>query len=284
MKKQFKVSQHEQVERLIKTLEEGVTNFSYSPEQFKALLEMKAIMPQYSFKNIMVAKAQLPHASFLAGFTHWNNLGRTIKKGCKAIRIFKPKFAKRTDDCGEEIEQIVGFITVPVFDYSQTEGAPLPIDKLQLTLDGDSDEARQIINWAETLAEEDDCPITYGDAGDANGYYLPSFHSITVSDSLSINQRCKTLIHELVHSKVDRYSHDKTTKEEKEVVAEGTAFVICTYFGLDTSDYSFGYVKSWSKHNDQAVLMYGEKICNTAKLIINEFERIKEKEQQLQSA
>ncbi|MDC3424379.1 ArdC-like ssDNA-binding domain-containing protein [Aquibacillus sp. 3ASR75-11] len=273
-------TQKERVEELLETLEEGVLNFMRSPEQLKAILEMKALMPSYSFRNLIVAKAQLPHASFIASFKRWNELGRKVKKGQKALRIFAPRFVKAKDEekSNGEDYKLIGFITVPVFDYTQTEGDPLPIDKVKIALEGDCPEAREIISLAEKVAEADNCPITYGDTGVANGFYSPMEHSITVSSELSINHRCKTLVHELVHSIVDRFNL-KSSKKEQEVVAEGTAFVVCSYFGLDTSDYSFQYVKSWSKEDDEAVMKFGTKICDTAAKIIQQFEALKEEEQ-----
>ncbi|QAS54857.1 ArdC-like ssDNA-binding domain-containing protein [Halobacillus litoralis] len=282
-KKKGYPTQKERVEELIETLEKGVHNFEYSPDQFKALLRMKAIMPKYSFRNLMVAKSQLPNASCIAGYKHWQTLGRQVKKGQTSLRIFKPKIAKVKEEYGEEEDKLVGWVTVPVFDYSQTEGDPLPIDEIKITLDGDCMEAREVISLAEKVAEKDGCPITYGDSGSACGFYNITEHSITVGEHLSINHRCKTLVHELVHSKVDRYNRD-TTAKEREVVAEGTAFVICSYFNLDTSDYSFQYVKSWSKGDDEALLKYGSKICNTAKAIIDEFEDLRDHDTKIEGS
>jgi len=281
-------SVEERVKELVSVLDEGVRNFEYSPEEFKALLEMKALMPNYSFKNIMVAKTQFPNASYIASFKRWNELGRNIKLGSKAIRIFKPKFIKVKDEQGNETgeTQLGGFITVPVFALEQTEGDPLPIDKVIIKLEGDSEAAREIIEYAEQIAEEDNCPITYGDAQGANGYYSRANHEIVVSDTLSVNHRCKTLVHELVHSKVHRYDTTSSTSE-KEVVAEGTAFIVCSFFGLDTSDYSFRYVNSWSKNDPDALLNYGSMICNISGRIINEFRTLMEankEEKNLQTA
>jgi antirestriction protein ArdC len=276
-RKSFKTGQNEgptveeKVQQLVEVLDEGVKNFRYTEEDFKALLEMKALMPNYSFRNLLVAKAQYPNGSFFASFQHWKKLGRFVKKGESHQKIFKPVFKKVTEeDCGEEKEFICRWMTVPVFAYEQTDGEDLPIEKLNLKLEGDCIEARQIIQWAEAIAANDDCPVSYGNANGANGYYVPSKHEIVVDQSLSINQRCKTLVHELVHSKVHRHSRASTS--EKEVVAEGTAFVICRFFGLDTSGYSFRYVKSWSEGDQDSLIKYGNQICDTAKEIIQQFQ------------
>lgn len=169
-----------------------------------------------------------------------------------------------------------------MFAYEQTVGEALPIDRVRIKLDGDSSVAREIIKCAEAIALKDDCPVTYGDADGANGYYRPYTHQIVVSDTLSINHRCKTLVHELVHSRVHR-NDTKSSTSEKEVVAEGSAFVVCSFFGLDTSDYSFRYVKSWKKEDNDSLVKYGFQISDISGRIINEFKQLMEsKEEQLQ--
>lgn len=273
-------SVEEKVKELVSILEDGVKNFTYTPEQFKAMLEMKALMPHYSFRNIIVARAQYPNASYIASMKRWNELGRKVKKGSKAIRIFKPVFKKRNEEEDEtkEVNKLVGFVPAPVYCYEQTEGESLPIDKVTIKLEGESDEAREIIEFAEQIAQSDDCPVTYGDADGANGYYRPSTHEIVVSDCLSVNHRCKTLVHELVHSKVHRYDRSSTSSE-REVVAEGAAFVVCSYFGLDTSDYSFGYVNSWGRDDEEALLKYGSQICDISGKLINQFNELMEQKE-----
>jgi hypothetical protein len=109
----------EKVNELVSVLDEGVKNFSYSPEEFKALLEMKALMPNYSFRNILAAKLQYPNASFIASLKRWNELGRKVKKGSKALKIFKPRFKKGENEEGIEDTKLIGFLTVPVFAYEQ---------------------------------------------------------------------------------------------------------------------------------------------------------------------
>lgn len=259
----------ELVKSLLKQLEDGVNNFTYDPEDFKALLKMKALMPQYSFKNFLLARQQIQVATYLNSFSGWEKLGRHIKKGQKALRILKPVFEKKKELVdGKEVEtqKIKFFLPVPVFDVSQTEGAELPIDHMKLKLDGDDPEADEIIQSIHNIS---DCPIDYGDTDPANGLYFTTLHKILVSDKLSTNHRAKTLVHEYVHSRLHRYS--KATKEEMEMVAEGAAYIICSRFGLDTSDYSFQYIHSW-KQNSDAFVRYGEKMMNISKEIIESIE------------
>lgn len=277
MRKRFKrrtpEEKKEQVEKLLHTLEEGVKNFEYSPEKFKAIMEMQALMPKYTFRNIMLAKIQRPNASFIASYKRWEELGRQVRKGEKALRILAPRFKKVEKENGEEEQQLIGFISVPVFDVSQTEGEPLPIDRIKLMLDGESEEAVQIFEWVKVLAAEDGCPVYLKKANGVNGFYSITDHEIVIDTDLSVNHRAKTAVHELVHSRVHR-NIEGTTAEERECVAEGTAFIVCSYFGLDTSDYSFEYVKGWSKDEGESLMKYGETIQKTAQSLIVDFERV----------
>lgn len=265
----------EEVEKLLKQLDVGVQNFEYDPEKFKLILEMQALMPTYSFRNIMLIAGQMKSATFVASFNNWKTLNRFVTKGQKSIRILAPQFIKdKCEKTGEEKSKLIGFYPVPVFDVSQTDGEPLPIDKAKLKLDGESDEAVRIFKWTQTLALEDNCPVHIAFANGANGYYSPDSHEIVLDPSLSVNHLAKTAVHELVHSRVHRYSHVNTTPQEMECVAEGVAYIICSYFNLDTSDYSFGYVKGWSGDEGASLMKYGQTIQQTANELISDFERV----------
>lgn len=280
-----KAEQKEKIEQLCKQLTEGVENFEYSPEFYAAILKMKALMPNYSFKNLLLAKSQMPDVTFLASFKRWKQLGRNVKKGESSIRIFAPVFGKDKKNEDENVfdehsdETVLkGFYPAPVFDVSQTEGEPLPLDKYKLRLEGESEETSKIIDAAEKIIAKDECTLSYGNTSPANGYYSPDRHEIKVSDTLTLNGRCKTLVHELVHMKVHRNS--TATRTEQEIVAEGVAYIICNFFGLDTSDYSFRYVKSWSdEDNGETVMKYGTDICSIAGTVIKEFESLMEQEE-----
>lgn len=264
----------EQLQQLLDTLQEGVLNFEYDPEKYKALLAMQSLFPDYSFRNIMLIQAQMPNAQYVASFNKWKSFNRFVKKGERAIRILAPRFKKEEDDqTGTEEAKLVGFIGVPVFDVSQTEGDPLPIDAIQHVLEGESDNAIRIFEWMKLLAQEDSCEVNIGFANGACGYYRPSTHSIMIDEGLSINHRAKTGVHELVHSRVHRYDRE-SSKEERECVAEGTAFIICSYFGLDTSDYSFEYVRGWAEDDGASLMKYGTIIQQTAETLIADFERV----------
>ena len=263
----------EQVEALLTQLEEGVQNFEYSPDKLKVLLEMQALMYSYSFRNIMLIYGQMPSATYIASFKRWKQLNRSVKKGEKSLRVLAPRFKKVQDEVtGQEENKLIGFMSVPVFDCSQTEGEPLPVDRVRLKLDGESLEAEKIFGWVKHLAEEDGCKFRVGDGKGANGYYSPYLHEIVIDEGLTTNHRAKTAVHELVHSRVHRNSRDDRRAEE--CVAEGAAFIVCSYFGLDTSSYSFEYVHTWSGDKGESLMKYGEMIQKVSSKLIADIEQL----------
>lgn len=263
----------QEVEVLLNLLDEGVKNFKTDPEKFKALLKMQSLFRNYSFRNLMLIQAQNPNASFVASFKRWKQLGRSVRKGEKSLRVLAPRFLDVKDEVtGAKETKLIGYISCPVFDVSQTEGEPLPIEDYRLKLDGDSDEAEIIYAWVKLLAEEDDCIVEIAFANGANGYYSPSSHRIVVDPKLSVNHRAKTMVHEYVHSQLHR--NDQSTAEERECVAEGVAFIVCSYFGLDTSDYSFEYVRGWSADDGETLMKYGTTMQKAASTIIENIERV----------
>ena len=71
---------------------------------------------------------------------------------------------------------------------------------------------------------------------------------------MSEAQTLKTMVHEIAHAKLhseifgDGFCGDtpRSVRETREVEAESVAYVVCEHFGIDTSDYSFGYIAGWS--------------------------------------
>lgn len=273
IKKKTPEEKKQEIDSLLSVLDEGVKSFVGNPEKFKAQLRTQAMFRNYSFRNAMLIHSQMPSASFVAGYTRWRELGRNVIKGQKAIKVLGPRFKKELDEAtGQEQNKLIGYILLNVFDASQTEGEPLPIDAFKLALNGESDEAELIFAWVKQLALEDDCEVEIAFANGANGYYAPITHNIVIDPKLSTNHRAKTMAHEYVHSQEHRF--DGSTPEERECVAEGVAFIVCSFFGLDTSDYSFEYVNSWSSDNGRSLMKFGSTIQKSANAVINDIERI----------
>lgn len=263
----------DKVQALVEKLEQGVAAV-YSSKAWREVLEFQAHFHNYSFSNVFLIILQCPHASRVAGFNAWKQLGRHVTKGQKAIQILAPLVGKKKDtkDDGEEIKKsyIYGFRSVNVFDVSQTEGKELP--KLTEELVGNSDTAEHLIAALHSAIK---IPVDFEDIQTgAKGYYSPSEHRIAVNQGMSQDQTAKTLIHEYVHSLLHSKDANNKTRGQMEAEAEGTAFVVATYYGLDTSDYSFGYVAGWASQDNgiELIKVIGQTIQHTAKQIIDAIE------------
>lgn len=240
----------EELKAITDKLEQG-TRDVFESGRFEAYLKSMSKFYRYSLNNCILIAIQCPGATLVAGYKKWQNeFERTVRKGEKAIRIIAPvpkKFTKIVKDpvTGEDMEEehkLMTYRSVPVFDISQTEGKELP--EISHNLEGD--EGAELIGKVLAVSP---VPIRFEAVpGAANGFYSYDGY-IVVDDSLSPSHKLKTLVHEIAHATI----HCKGGEQEKadrgamEVQAESVAFTVCSYFGIDTSDYSFGYVAGWSE-------------------------------------
>lgn len=248
------------MQKLSDTLEQGLEVYACS-EKYRDLLKTMSKFHNYSAQNCLLILAQQPDATFVAGFDSWKrNFNRYVKKDSKSIMIKSPcKYTQKNAETGEEQERL-GFKASYVFDISctaQIHGKPpvqIGVENLQGSVQNYSD----LILCLTTCAG---IPIEYSKIkGKANGLYTedPSPH-IVISDSLSEIQTIKTLIHEIAHSRLHsskstEKSEKKKTRDQRELEAESVAFIVCSHFGLDTSDYSFPYILSWSSERFREIL------------------------------
>jgi antirestriction protein ArdC len=227
-------------DRLLEALAEGVESLGDS-DAWRAHLELQGRFHRYSFNNTVLIGSQCPDATRIAGFAAWKKLGRSVVRGERAIWILAPITGRRNrTDEGEERRPIIGFRPVAVFDVSQTEGDELP--EVCRVLEGDDPDGcfESLIlraaraGYSVELAEL---------PGGANGDCTFSRRRIRVESRNRPAQRVKTLAHELAHALLHEGDVDRPTAE---LEAEATAYVVCRALGLDTADYSFGYVASWA--------------------------------------
>lgn len=271
---------NDKVQDLVKRLEEGVAQF-YDTEQWKSMLFVMSRFHKYSWNNQILIWCQMPEATRVAGFHTWKSLGRSVVKGSKAIKILAPIFSKKEKKDDENVEEvtkeneksIIGFRVVNVFDVSQTDGKPLPEHAEEP--DTDSEEGKKLL---EALTDIITIPVKYEDIkGGALGYYKPASHDITIQQGMSIDMTAKTLLHEYVHSVLHHKDTDRKEKGrgQKETEAEGTAYVVASYFGLDTPDFSFEYVAGWahSEGGVEIIKEVGNTIQKASKEIIDKIEK-----------
>ncbi|RCW41584.1 ArdC-like ssDNA-binding domain-containing protein [Paenibacillus prosopidis] len=256
------------VNDLYAKLKEGVTQV-YTSEQWKEVLLFQTRFHDYSFNNMMLILLQYPTATYVAGFEEWKKLGRHVKLGEKGLKIMAPSFKmKKDEETGEQKKVLCGFHQVTVFDVSQTGGKELPSLTHELTM-----ETATLRDFYETLKMVSPFPVEEKTISDGSkGYFDHSTQSIGIKKGMAALHKCKTLVHEMAHGHL--HTNTDKSRELKEVEAEGTAFVVLSYFGFDTSKYSFPYVAGWngsafSDHIQKA----GETIQKAAEKMISEIEK-----------
>ena len=255
-----------EMEEITSKLEKGVKDI-FDGANYQQYLNFCAKLPRYSVNNQILIMMQKPDATMCQSFTNWKEVNRHVRKGEKGIRILAPapyKMQKEQekmdasgktvlDKDGEPVKETVevtinAFKPVSTFDVSQTEGEPIPspgVDELTGSVEGYE-------TLLAAIKEVVPVPISFEqiDSG-AKGFYHLEENRIVVQEGMSEAQTVKTLLHEAshqaLHSKEAMDSAgEKKSKNQKETEAESVAYVVCQHYGIDTSDYSFPYVATWS--------------------------------------
>ena len=260
----------QQVREITDKLEQGIKEL-FESERFKEYLRTMSKFYNYSFNNTLLIAMQKPEATYVAGYTSWQrNFDRQVMKGEKGIKILAPAPYKAQEERekidpltkkpmigadGKAVTETVevlrpAFKVVSVFDVSQTDGKELPdiiVDELKGTVE--NYEA-----FLDALRQESPVPISFEDIpGGAKGFFSPVESRIAIQEGMSEIQTVKTAIHEIAHAKLHAVNPDEKTAPEdkkdrhtKEVEAESVAYTVCQRYGIETSDYSFGYIAGWS--------------------------------------
>ena len=285
----------EKLKEITDRLEQGITEL-FDSERYKEYLRVMSKFHNYSFNNTLLIAMQKPDASLIAGFTAWKNqFQRNVKKGEKGIKIIAPspfKIKQETEKIDPQTQKpVIGRdgkpvteekeITIPaykvvsVFDVSQTEGKELP----DIAVDALTGDVEQYSDFFAALEKTSPVPIGFEKIeGGAHGYYHLEDKRIALDEGMSELQTLKTAIHEIAHAKLHDIDMNAPKDEQqprvdrrtREVEAESVAYTVCQHYGLDTSDYSFGYVAGWSSGRELAELKSSlETIRSAAADIIN---------------
>ena len=302
----------EKLKEITDRLEQGIAEL-FDSERYREYLKVMSKFHNYSFRNTVLIAMQKPDASLVAGFSAWkNNFERNVMKGQKGIKIIapspykikqemqkidphtqKPIIGKDGKPVTEEKEiTIPAYKVVSVFDVSQTEGKELP-DIAVDELTGDVDRYK---DFFAALEKTSPVPIAFENIeGGSHGYYHLEDKRIAINEGMSELQTLKTAIHEIAHAKLHDIDLNAPKDEQqphvdrrtREVEAESVAYTVCQHYGLDTSDYSFGYVAGWSSGRELSELKSSlETIRSAAAEIINsidenlaELQKAQDKEQ-----
>lgn len=251
--KKSQEEKRQEVKNIMEQLEQGVAAV-FTSDKYKECLSFFSKFHRYSFNNTILIAQQYPAASQVASFAAWQKLGGKIKKGSKAIKVlcpipysYKVEVENTKGEIKEKIVSGVRFKLGNVFDISQVEGVDIP--KLTKPLKGNSKELKNLIR---EIRKKSHTPIYVSAALNdkpENGYYNLVEKNIYIKECLDDAHKLKTIIHELAHS-ILHNDMKNYTREEAEVQAESVAFVVCNAIGIDTKEYSFGYIASWSTGKD----------------------------------
>jgi hypothetical protein len=255
-------------ERARQLLESSVADLA-SSEGWTRYLESRSRFHSYSFGNVLLIARQRPGATQVAGYKAWQGMGRQVRNGERGISILAPMVRKVDHDDGEPDRVVTGFRVVSVFDVSQTDGEPIPEPPCQV-LSGEGPEGLEAALVVH--AESEGLTVETVPMDGPNGEIDRAGRAITVADRLRPAARCKTLAHELGHWH-DLGTGLVTDRAGAEIVAESVAFVVGQAAGLDTSDYSAGYVLTWADGNVDVLKAAAERIDRAARPILAALER-----------
>lgn len=258
------------VEDLTDKIKKGITEV-FNSDKYKNFLSVMSKFHNYSARNNLLILLQKPNATHVAGYVAWKQkFNRQVQRGAKAITIIGYTPIKRTVDVPvqdpithknlhdkdgnlitEKKEIIIPYYTpVNVFDVSDTKGEPLP--KLCNELIGNVENYKHLFDCIKNVSP---FPINFENIpGGAKGYCSPSEQKIVIQEGLSELQTIKTAIHEITHADLHapqiNLMQEKIDRKTREIEAESVAFIVCTHYDLDTSDYSFPYLASWSSSKE----------------------------------
>ncbi len=297
---------NQRMKEIAERLEQGVKEI-FTSEMYMEYLKTMSQFHDYSFNNTLLIHLQKPDATLVAGYQAWQKkFHRQVRRGEKGIQIIAPAPIREKEEIEKidpvtmepvlkpdgtpETEEVV--YTIPrfrittVFDVSQTEGEPLPeLETPELMGNVENYEV-----FMGAIQDVSPVPFRFDEIpSGAKGYYSSEDKEIVIQERMSERQTMKTSIHEVTHAKL----HDRDIMEEmgekkdkltKEVEAESVAYIVCQYFGLDTSDYSFPYIAGWSSDKEMKELRASmDMIRKTASEFIDQMEgRMQELKKEVQ--
>lgn len=291
IKQRSKIDREEKIKQLTDSMNEAIKNYQTDPKDEIALLESLSRFKSYSVKNTLLARAQYKGAYGIASYKDFQKLGYQVQKGEKSLSIFAPKtenlFKDEEDKLRpvkfatkqqkeklktgllKKVEKRNSYVTVPVFDITQTDCPPDDYPKLypnkpeNFKFKGTEEDFDNFNKALNQYAKEQGLHVTIGKTDSAaKGYYVPSTNDIVLKDTLDSREKVKVLLHEMAHAemhnspKLATKSKEMRTANVLEYQAEMTAYIVSNNFGLDSEDYSKSYLASWTKRDvDQSVYM-----------------------------
>ncbi|MDY4098098.1 MAG: ArdC-like ssDNA-binding domain-containing protein [Lachnospiraceae bacterium] len=258
------MSNADKIKTALEEIDTGLATINTN-EDWIHFLSFQAQFYNYSFGNAMLIFMQRPDATYVKGYKAWNQIGRHVVKGAKGIGILCPCIRKievikepldtnvyNDKEAEKEIKKVIsGFRMGYVYDLSDTAGDDSQLPVLVTGLLSSTDEEKALYESLISYVSKEYC-VQECDCGSSKGSYNLETHVISINNKIEYRQKIKTLLHEYSHA-LDFKMHpdDDIPRNKRELIAESTAFVVCLRLGVDTSSYSFSYLKSWLKEPNE---------------------------------
>lgn len=254
----------DKIKTALEAIDKGLATINTN-EDWIHFLSFQSQFYNYSFGNAMLIYLQRPDATYVKGFKAWNQLGRHVVKGAKGIKILCPMFRKvetfkepkdtnvyNEKESEKEIKKIIsGFRIGYVFDLSDTNGDDTQLPVLVRGLLGNAEEEKALYESLLSYISKEYC-VQEEDCGASKGSYNLETHVIRISNNIEYRQKIKTILHEYSHALDFKMNPDENIpRNKRELIAESSAYVVCLRLGVDTSSYSFSYLKSWLKEPEE---------------------------------
>lgn len=258
------MSNADKIKTALEEIDTGLATINTN-EDWIHFLSFQAQFYNYSFGNAMLIYMQRPDATYVKGYKAWNQIGRHVVKGAKGIGVLCPCIRKievikepldtnvyNDKEAEKEIKKVIsGFRMGYVYDLSDTAGDDSQLPVLVTGLLSSTDEEKALYESLISYVSKEYC-VQECDCGSSKGSYNLETQVISINNKIEYRQKIKTLLHEYSHA-LDFKMHpdDDIPRNKRELIAESTAFVVCLRLGVDTSSYSFSYLKSWLKEPDE---------------------------------
>lgn len=257
----------------------------HKSENWAQYLKYASSFHNYSFNNVMLIMSQRPNATQVAGYRAWTEKGRQVRKGEKGIQIYGFSRVKVKDEDGNpELDKNGKPVTrtiypvLTVFDVSQTDLVDPSKEHSSPTLLLQGDDEQELYPKAQNFLESEGWNVSRGETmPGVNGYTtLDGSRRVVVNEHLSEAQSAKTLIHESAHAILHSEEGFESYVEHrgaKETEAESVAYCVAGAYGMDTSDYSIGYVAGWSGGDEETIRASAERVLKASNTLLSHFDK-----------
>lgn len=270
-----------QIERLAASTDEAAKQ-----DFIQSFLKFSAKFHNYSFANQLLIWIQTRgRASHVAGAQRWQQMGRTVVDWSRPIKIWAPiskKINKEIENptTGEKevkASNLTFFRLVSVYDVDATQPIPghpnvyKPMTRKDWSVDTNEDieELNVLVNATLSFIRNNDIDFDYEELEDELGGYSAG-GKVRINNKFKGINAFSTIVHELAHEILHQKDKEKaksTSRQEKEIEAESTSFIVLNHFGFETKD-APNYLALW-RASGQNVRDRAQQISLAAKTIID---------------